>query len=298
MMYDLYRSFACGRCIVDHECAYVRPGATADDVRLNMWISAAHGEAGAALYSWNRSEDTPDVEDTLATQPWSVEAFGRTIRQLNDLAPELVALANVTPQLRILYSRSSSIHNAHDHLPQLARAYEASAFTGAPIGFITERQLAAEIPNGTKLILVPAADYLPADAFDGLVRFAVQGGRIVLVGRCASHTERAAPRADAALQKLDAFSTTQHNPSVPTRQQVLHLLSAAAINVCPDAAPDLEARCANTPSGELRLYINYGRNEQTIDVPNGTIDLVSGLPATHVKVTRYSATLLRLPPAD
>ena len=39
-----------------------------------------------------------ELEDCIATQPWSMEAFGQTIHKINDLAPEVVALANVTPE--------------------------------------------------------------------------------------------------------------------------------------------------------------------------------------------------------
>jgi len=201
MNYDLYRSLALGRPILDNES---HPGEIHELSNLNMWNGAIHGEAGLAVWVWHRGETAGNfkfLHDFMATKPRQAESVARTHQQLNRLLGDVVPMTEVKPQVSILFSRASRLMDIDVHMKELMEVYPGLLFSGAHVGFITERRLTGRQFGKNKVIIVPQVNYFPAEALAGLAKFASAGGTVVFVGKSQFKTERGAVRdADELLQ--------------------------------------------------------------------------------------------------
>lgn len=310
LMYDWYRSLSGGRPVVDTECPFIRLGATAAFVRFNTWIGAVHGEAGAMHFVWDRNEsERPANEDLIATQPWAVEALGRTAQEINRVSAALVDLSTAPSAFRILYSRSSSIVSPEHHLPELVECYRALMFTGIPVGFVTERQLAGGNLAGVEAILLPCVDNLPEDALHGLATFAQNGGTLIFCGTSALKTERDVRRTAKALDGL-AVNPGEQRPYGKGRligiarsesrdgsvTEFGTLVDSLPMDRCPGARLNLEARRVRTGDAEIRVYLNYGESALAVSTPQGAFDLLRQQAiAGRLDIPALGVALIRVP---
>ena len=194
MNYDLYRSFALGRPILDTES---HPGANGELVNFNMWVGAVHGEAGLAVWVWHRGETADNfkmLHDYIATRPHEAESVTRTHQQLNRLLKQVVPMTEVQPEVNILFSRASRLMDIDRHMKEVMEVYPSLLFSGAHVGFITERRLTGRQFGRSKVIVVPQVNYFPDEALSGLAEFAESGGTLVFVGNCQLKTERGVVR--------------------------------------------------------------------------------------------------------
>jgi len=200
--------------------------------------------------------------------------------------------------VRILYSRASSIMSPHQHLRAINASYRDVAFLGAPIGFITERQLAGREFEGVKVILVPAVDHIPDAALDGLREFTENaGGTVALtVGPSAFKTERGEAR-DAALRvggTVVALADAKN--ARRTADDYARLFDRAGVTRTPGARPNLEVRQATMPDDSIvRAYLNYGNRAEMIALSaDGGEDLISRQFTRQLSVPPLGVALIRL----
>jgi|GEM_PF-5856588 len=199
MNYDLYRSFSFpfGRLILDTEAHPGKPDGTYDQTHFNMWTGAIHGESGMSIFLWRRKE-TANIhwyeQDDIATKPWEMEAVSRTHQQINRLLSDVIPLTEVEPEVRILYSRTSRLMDIDTHMKEAMEVYPSLLFSGAHVGFITERRLAGRQFGNCKVIVVPQVNYFPKDALQGLAEFAKAGGIVVFAGPSEFKTKRGLER--------------------------------------------------------------------------------------------------------
>ncbi|NQT50814.1 beta-galactosidase, partial [bacterium] len=173
-----------------------------------LWQGAVHGMSASTTWVWERTFDVAsDLSGSIMHRPDCTEAHNLASLDLNRLAREVTALQQQPPQVALLSSLASSIHDA-DHVRALQATYTAFNFCGVPIGFVTERQMAAWVEGGpmppalrmARLLVVPNASHVPTSTIQGVAKFADgRGDRLVRVGACFTHTEHRAPRADAVL---------------------------------------------------------------------------------------------------
>jgi beta-galactosidase GanA len=202
MDYDLYRSLALGRPILDNES---HPGEIQELANFNMWNGAIHGEAGLAVWVWHRGETAGNLKmlhDFIATKPRQAESVARTHQQLNRLMVDLVPMTEVQPEVSILFSRAARLMDIDVHMKEVMEVYPSLLFSGAHVGFITERRLTGRQFGKNKVIIVPQVNYFPAEALAGLADFANAGGTIVFVGKSQFKTERGAPGNSDLVQQL------------------------------------------------------------------------------------------------
>ncbi|RAU98158.1 S-layer homology domain-containing protein [Paenibacillus sp. YN15] len=154
----------------------------AERFRAVLWQGAVHGKSGSTIWVWERTYDvTSDFEGSVLHRPDVVNAIGRTNLDLNRLSYEITALQNKKPLAAILYSSGSGLYN-DVHYDALQKSYAALAYSGQRIGFVTEKQIAAGKLADYKLLVVPAAAHVNADALPGIEQFAASGGKVVLIG--------------------------------------------------------------------------------------------------------------------
>ncbi|WP_181592693.1 S-layer homology domain-containing protein [Paenibacillus sp. YN15] len=185
--YDLQRSFKQAP-IFNSEHHFIKDGddqyvpEQAKRVRAVLWQGAVHGKSASTSWLWERTYDaTSDFEGSLLHRPDVVVDIGKTNHDLNRLAGEVTALQNATPRTAILYSLASGVYDTN-YDETLRRAYQALAYSGQRIGFVTEKQAAAGKLADYELLVVPAAAHVSAATLDAVESFSRTGGKVVLIG--------------------------------------------------------------------------------------------------------------------
>lgn len=180
--YDFQRSLADlpvfnseNHVIVDRYHGAVAP----EHLYTALWQGAVHGQSSTTFWVWERTTDfAGDLAGSLLHRPDAVEAIGRANLDLNRLAPQIASIQRVPPEIGILWSAASVIQG-DAHLPAMWRTYEAAAFQGVQLGFVTERRLEALAAgdrrrpfDSLKVLLVPQTTHLSPAAREGLAKLA------------------------------------------------------------------------------------------------------------------------------
>lgn len=150
-------------------------------IRNVLWQQAIHGQGATTLWVWERTSDPHhDFAGSILHRPACIDAVGRTNLDLFQYRDAVTAIKDKPPEVYILHSYASLLYDEH-FAPMLNKLYEALSFTGTRIGFITERQLAAEALSPGKLLFAPQTSHLTEAAYGGLRTFQEKGGKIASV---------------------------------------------------------------------------------------------------------------------
>ncbi|MFA6716775.1 MAG: beta-galactosidase [Victivallales bacterium] len=192
--YDFAKSVAPEQPIFDpewHSLASVRHisplGISADYVRLCLWMQHLHGLGAHTAWWWSRERDgTPrNIEflGSFLTQPQLLEGWARTMLELERLAEYVTLFPVEERKVRILYSEASSIIDCRGYTNVMREAYEALYFQDCPIGFITEKMIAAGNLKECALLVVPNARYVGDSTVKGVKQFIQNGGKVAVIGK-------------------------------------------------------------------------------------------------------------------
>ena len=173
-------------------------------IETALWLAHLHGMAGNLAWYWSRGADGSVAggqwfRGSLLQQPWMLHGYAQETLSLRRFVREVRAFAQETRPVRLLYSEPSAIQDAH-YLDALRDAYEALNFLGAPIGFVTEPQLAERrVPSGTLLVIVPNAQYVQDKTRPALKALIAKGLSVRIIGdHSLSMTPTGGLRSDAA----------------------------------------------------------------------------------------------------
>jgi hypothetical protein len=183
-------------------------------VRSLLWTSLATGASGLALTLSPELRDAPGV----------LEGFSRTALEARRLAPVVRALQQAPAMTSILYSSSSKILDDGDpHLSSAQFAYEGCSFSGHPIRFITERQLAASGCGDMRALVMPETPAITDAAFTTLAAFVEKDGTVLRVGTPIPYNERGHSRTNVIRNTGNTVLVRGMN--MPT--EYLHAMDAA-----------------------------------------------------------------------
>jgi beta-galactosidase len=198
-LYDYLTSLEPNRQIVDMEyhAFSINPIRVPDigpgHARATLWMAHMHGMVANMVWYWNRrygpnpfpSEEFKSwLYGSISTQPIVAAEYFQTMNRLNRFSEEITALAKPTERpIQIFVSKPSYIQN-QKHIESLHRAYEATCFHGLSIGFVTEKMLVnSGIPNDSKLIVIPDAQFVSPEALAVLQQAKSAGVQLVRLGR-------------------------------------------------------------------------------------------------------------------
>jgi len=194
MAYDFQRSMADlpvfnseNHIIVDRDHDVIPPA----HVFTTLWQGSVHGQSATTIWVWERTYDpASSLAGSILHRPDCVVAAGRACLDLNRLADQVTALQRLRPQVVFFWSLASVVQG-ENHARHLTKVYRAADFLGAPLGFVTERQLERYAGGNSilpladaRVIVVVETTHVPDFALAGLQRFANGGGRVVTIGSC------------------------------------------------------------------------------------------------------------------
>ncbi|PYT21495.1 MAG: hypothetical protein DMG57_38450 [Acidobacteria bacterium] len=162
----------------------------------NLLPHFLHGKSVVQLFHWptQPSSELHGLTASSLAHSWKypLEDVGELIRTALDvrrLNKEIAAFNEVPSEVAILYSQTATLQlppemltwQTTPYLAELEKTYTASQHLDAKVTFVTERQISKGWLNRYKLLLVPGVRNLPAEVFEKLSDFVLQGGRVLVV---------------------------------------------------------------------------------------------------------------------
>jgi len=168
-----------------------------------------HGNTAMAMWWWPDKPDTefPQFNETALPFSWNIplsdvaEALkiGLDIRRIG---PQIAAFPKAKAEMAILYSRASMLQVPPEFLSgsetpytmELKSVYSAMLGLDAPVRFISSMQVEEGKLAGYKLLVVPAATYVLDSEAEGILKFAADGGRVVITPNSLMFDQYARPK--------------------------------------------------------------------------------------------------------
>ncbi|GAD03297.1 RICIN domain-containing protein [Agarivorans albus] len=173
---DFYRSIAPNKPFYDSEwhglsAEWQHFDMDPNYVRAGLWLGHTHGMKMNTAWVWGRKENgDPSTVNSIfvsepTTQPLVMDAYGRTMKELNAHAESFSHLVDYDTTFRIFYSEDSAIQDS-GYIDKLTKVYEALKMLNVDVGFIT----ASELTNlsSDKVVVVPPTPYLSYWAYKAL----------------------------------------------------------------------------------------------------------------------------------
>ncbi|VGO17798.1 hypothetical protein PDESU_06400 [Pontiella desulfatans] len=231
-------------------------------VRSALWLAFTHGMGVIKPWLWGRGEDgalssKTDHVGELATQPIAVDAFGRTMKELNAHAEHVVALVPARRDFLIYYCEESAIQD-EGYTAGFKELYEALKLLNLNVGFTTPNEM-GRLDAATQTVLVPPTPFISTNSLERLKAFK---GRVVLVGESFGKNEVGAPRAAGGIPA--PFATLKHDHSFALVQPLETVLS-------PVAPKPLVAVAVTDKGGRKAVGVAMG---QATDAKSGNMLLV------------------------
>ena len=168
----------------------------APHVAADLWQGAVHGRSAMAMWKWDRTLlTTNSTSGNIKHRPDVVAKEGRTMLDLNRLAPEIEALQNIEPKVALLYSYASRVYST-SHINGVYKLYEAIGNGGQRVKIVTEKMIQNHALEGVDLLIAPNAVSTSAEELEEIKRFIENGGKVMLVGDCFLYDEHMNPFKD------------------------------------------------------------------------------------------------------
>ncbi|MGD0921839.1 MAG: beta-galactosidase [Terriglobia bacterium] len=161
--------------------------------------SFLHGDAAVSVWWWNDQKRwTPNepINEWPSSFPQSytiplqdVAKAMRDALDLRRLGPEIAALGSAPRPIVLLYSKTSMLqHPPEDsgdadvfpYLFYLRHLYNASQSVGAYVGLTTEKKILAGDLKNRKVLVVPAAEFVPERVTAEILSWVEHGGTLVV----------------------------------------------------------------------------------------------------------------------
>ncbi len=156
-----------------------------DYVRSALWLAFSHGMGAIKPWLWGRGADgalSPKADHLgeLSTQPVAVDAFGRTMKELNAQADRVLAAVPEQRTVLLYYCEEAAIQSGN-YVTQLKEVYEALKLLNVAVGFTTPTEI-GHLSPGKQTVMVTPTPFVADGSLNGLRAFQHSGGRIVMVG--------------------------------------------------------------------------------------------------------------------
>ena len=161
--------------------------------------SFLHGDAAISMWWWNNEKHwTPNepINEWATSFPQSytipLSDLAKAMRDALDLrrlGREIAALGSAPRPVALLYSKTSMLQQPPDqsgeigtspYLSSLRRIYNASQTAGLYIGLTTEKKILAGDLAQRKILVLPAAEFVPGPVTDAILAWVEGGGTLIV----------------------------------------------------------------------------------------------------------------------
>jgi len=161
--------------------------------------SFLHGDSAISMWWWNdRKRWTPNepINEWASSFPQSytipLRDIAKAMRDALDirrLSREIAALGSAPRPVALLYSKTSMLQHPPEvsndtdsfpYLSELRRIYRASQAVGIYVGITTEKKIEAGDLEQRKILVLPAAEFVPDHVASAVLRWVEGGGTLVV----------------------------------------------------------------------------------------------------------------------
>ncbi len=161
--------------------------------------SFLHGDSAISMWWWNDQKRwTPNepINEWPSSFPQSytipLRDIARTMRDALDirrLSREIAALGSAPRPVALLYSKTSMLQHVpadsietetFPYLTELRRIYNASQSAGLYVGLTTEKKIMAGGLEHLRILVLPAAEFVPGKVTAEILRWVNSGGTLIV----------------------------------------------------------------------------------------------------------------------
>ena len=238
---------------------------------------------------------------SISTQPVVAAEYFHTMLHLNMFADEITALAKTPARpIGLFVSKPSYIQN-QKHIGALHRAYEAACFHDLPIGFVTEDILTKSgIPGDMKLLIIPDAQYVSAEALAALRQAKNEGVQLLRFGRNSiTHDEYGFPHGEELIDFLGDIPVFDYASAPELANQFGELIRPLADQV-PVAVRDSDGKNAfgimrrytRLDSRSILLLVNFTPGAAEVRLTDRQGKAIDGYDLLNMEEVKGEGTLL------
>lgn len=162
----------------------------------NLLLQFLHGKSDISKWWWGSYPSKEYMHMNQTSLPHSKEIFLADIDEVlrlgldvRRLGPEIAEFTMADPEIAIFYSKSSILQvppqliqaGTTPYIKEIRSVWEGSRFLGCRIGFISEKQIRAKKLSDFKLLIVPAAKYVPPEIVKSIIDYIAGGGTTVVI---------------------------------------------------------------------------------------------------------------------
>lgn len=282
---DMARSFHPTKPVANNENHVIIDGIYRDydgnAIYLSNILAYLLGQNSGSIWNWANTRHT--YGEYVFTR---VNTCAATIRAALDVRrfPEEVAAMRRTdnPPFRIFHSLPSMQNESY--AISLYGLYAAASFTGWPVRFLSERDLAKKDFKGAKIVLVPDARCVSDETFDALSEFAQAGGIVIVEGGSALACDvwgKYVPSRSASACHFrrmgDAGSRTRFNALADALDQIA-MRPPFSLSVADGSRPyGVIWRTGKTARGERVTFVaNLNRSRTIVRIEGNWRELLNG----------------------
>ncbi|HVU99973.1 MAG TPA: beta-galactosidase [Verrucomicrobiae bacterium] len=182
--YDLLNSFR-GQDVFNSENHLIPDGSPPSHIpmahtRCALWQGGLHHQISTTIWVWEKAAD-PSLAGSIYFRPANVYGAGKSMLDLARLGGEATAINEARPRVALLYSQPAIFWD-EAYAPTLRSLYAALTFSGEPVTFVSERQLAEGSFQKPEWLIIPNAAHVLSTTPLALERFNRRGGRVLAVG--------------------------------------------------------------------------------------------------------------------
>lgn len=159
-----------------------------DHMKAVTWLIHLHGIALHMTWAWPRAANGSykfDIVDTFPTLPQAVDGYGKALALINALGPEVLALANASKPVCMLWSRDSAIQDM-DYLHAQVDTFEALSFYGTQPQFVAEPFVTGTktfTDLNCKVLIIPGQQYVSDQIVTAVHSYVSdEDGKVVFTG--------------------------------------------------------------------------------------------------------------------
>ena len=161
---------------------------TAEYTRAVTWLAAMHGLNVSQTWVWGRTADGSINSSTgegyagsIIQQPRVMNELEATTMDLNRFPEHIAAMQNLRKPLRIFYSKTSAI-NSGTYMNNLFSVYEALAFNGVPLGYVTENILKTHDNSNWDCVVIYQTPSVTQAERNAVQEYIANGGIVIIDG--------------------------------------------------------------------------------------------------------------------
>jgi|GEM_PF-1140228 len=156
-----------------------------DYVRAALWLAFSHGMSAINTWVWGREADgSPRLNagglyGDVLTQPSALDAYGRTLKELNAHSEVVSGFIPAERVFMIYYCEEAAIQSGN-YIEEVEAAYEALKLLNLPTGFTTPTEIGS-LDAASQVVIVPRTPHISDASLAALEGFGASNGKVVLV---------------------------------------------------------------------------------------------------------------------